>query len=47
MLLDDYKDICSIPIMKDNYFRDDIDCRYYRPKIMIDNYINLTNKGDK
>tara|TARA_R110002020_G_scaffold359393_1_gene572034 strand:- start:14 stop:328 length:315 start_codon:yes stop_codon:yes gene_type:complete len=40
-----YKDICSIPIMKDNYFIGDFNCRYYRPKIMTDNYINLNNKG--
>ena len=40
-----YKDICSIPIMKDNYFISDLECRYYRPKIMTDNYINLNDEG--
>ena len=40
--VNDYKDICSIPIMTDEYYLE----RYNgRSKIMTDSYINLNNEG--
>jgi len=55
--VNDYKDICSIPIMTDEYyferfngFNNDMSENanydlFSRTKIMTDNYINLNNKG--
>ena len=40
--VNDYKDICSIPIMTDEYYFE----RYNgRSKIMTDSYINLNDEG--